>query len=464
METILVVDDEKNYLLVLSAVLEEEGYEVLTALSGPEAIEIQKASDIDLVLTDMKMPTMDGIELLERIKGLDPDLPVILMTAHGTVDKAVEAMQKGAYSYILKPFDNDRLILFVRKAMSTFQVVKENRRLRSVVESQYRFGSIIGKSKAIRDVFDTIQKVAPANASVLIEGESGTGKELVAKAIHFNSPRRDQPFVAVNCSALAEGLLESELFGHEKGAFTGAVSSKKGRFELAHSGTLFLDEVGELSANLQVKLLRVLQEKVFERVGGVRPITVDIRVLAATNKNLKDEMRAGRFREDLYYRLDVVHIVIPPLRERAEDIRLLVDHFIAKYAGERKLSSPVKGVTQQVDRLFYEYSWPGNVRELENVIERAMILCPTDIISDRDLPKGFRSSLDNALHLDGIPAGARLYETLEMVEKVMIQRALRLTDNVQSHAADILGIGKSGLSQKIKKYNLEVGIRTGPAP
>jgi two-component system, NtrC family, response regulator len=456
METILVVDDEKNYLLVLSAVLEEEGYEVLTALSGPEAIEIQKASDIDLVLTDMKMPAMDGIDLLERIKAYDPDLPVIMMTAHGTVDKAVEAMQKGAYTYILKPFDNDRLILYVKKAMALFQVVKENRRLRSVVESQYRFGNIIGKSKAIRDVFDTIQKVAPSNASVLIEGESGTGKELVAKAIHFNSPRRELPFVAVNCSALAEGLLESELFGHEKGAFTGAISSKKGRFELAHGGTLFLDEIGELSANLQVKLLRVLQEKVFERVGGVRPITVDIRVIAATNKNLKDEMRAGRFREDLYYRLDVVHIVIPPLRERGEDIRLLVDHFIAKYAGERKLSAPVKGVTQDVDRLFYEYSWPGNVRELENVIERAMILCPTDIISDRDLPKGFRSSLDNALHLDGIPAGAKLYDTLEMVEKVMIQRALRLADNVQAHAADLLGIGKSGLNQKIKKYNLEV--------
>ncbi|MFO7707033.1 MAG: sigma-54 dependent transcriptional regulator [Desulfobacterales bacterium] len=456
METVLVVDDEKNYLLVLSAVLEEEGYEVLTALSGPEAIEIQKASDIDLVLTDMKMPTMDGIELLERIKAYDPDLPVIMMTAHGTVDKAVEAMQKGAYTYILKPFDNDRLILYVKKAMALFQVVKENRRLRSVVESQYRFGSIIGKSKAIRDVFDTIQKVAPSNASVLIEGESGTGKELVAKAIHFNSPRRDLPFVAVNCSALAEGLLESELFGHEKGAFTGAIASKKGRFELAHGGTLFLDEIGELSANLQVKLLRVLQEKVFERVGGMRSITVDIRVIAATNKNLKDEMRAGRFREDLYYRLDVVHIVIPPLRERGEDIRLLVDHFIAKYAGERKLSVPVKGVTQDVDRLFYEYSWPGNVRELENVIERAMILCPTDIISDRDLPKGFRSSLDNTLHLDGIPAGAKLYETLEIVERQMIQRALKLADNVQAHAAEILGIGKSGLNQKIKKFNLEV--------
>lgn len=456
METILVVDDEKNYLLVLSALLEEEGYEVLTALSGPEAIEIQKASDIDLVLTDMKMPTMDGIDLLERIKAYDPDVPVIIMTAHGTVDKAVEAMQKGAYTYILKPFDNERLILYVQKAMALFQVVKENRRLRSVVESQYRFGNIIGKSKAIRDVFDTIQKVAPSNASVLIEGESGTGKELVAKAIHFNSPRRDLPFVAVNCSALAEGLLESELFGHEKGAFTGAISSKKGRFELAHGGTLFLDEIGELSVNLQVKLLRVLQEKVFERVGGMRPITVDIRVIAATNKNLKDEMRAGRFREDLYYRLDVVHMIIPALRERGEDIRLLVDHFIAKFAGERRLSAPVKGVTQEVDRLFYEYSWPGNVRELENVIERAMILCPTDIISDRDLPKGFRSSIDNALHLDGIPADAKLYDTLEMVEKQMIQRALRMADNVQAHAADLLGIGKSGLSQKIKKYNLEV--------
>ncbi len=457
METILVVDDEKNYLLVLSAVLEEEGYEVFTALSGPEAIEIQKASDIDLVLTDMKMPGMDGIELLERIKERDPDLPVILMTAHGTVDKAVEAMQKGAYSYVLKPFDNERLILYVKKAMSIYQVVKENRRLRSVVESQYRFGSIIGKSKPIRDVFDTIQKVAPSNASVLIEGESGTGKELVAKAIHFNSPRRDQPFVAVNCSALAQSLLESELFGHEKGAFTGAISSKKGRFELAHGGTLFLDEIGELSAGLQVKLLRVLQEKIFERVGGVRPITVDIRVIAATNKNLQAEMQAGRFREDLYYRLDVVHIVIPPLRERREDIRLLVDHFIAKYAGERKLSAPVKGVTQDVDRLFYAYSWPGNVRELENVIERAMILCPADIISDRDLPKGFRSNVANTLDLDGIPAGAKLYDTLEMVEKMMIQHALKLSDNVQSHAAELLGIGKSGLSQKIKKYNLEVG-------
>jgi two-component system NtrC family response regulator len=382
-----------------------------------------------------------------------------MMTAHGTVDKAVEAMQKGAYSYILKPFDNERLILYVKKAISIFQVVKENRRLRSAVESQYRFGKIIGKSKPMRDVFETIQKVAPSNATILVEGESGTGKELVAKAIHFNSPRRDNAFVAVNCSALAESLLESELFGHEKGAFTGAVSSKKGRFELAHGGTLFLDEIGELSLNLQVKLLRVLQEKTFERVGGVRSVAVDIRVIAATNKNLKEEMMAGRFREDLYYRLDVVHIVIPPMRERREDIRLLVNHFIEKYSSERKSAPPVRGVAQDVDRLFYEYSWPGNVRELENVIERVMILCPHETITSDDLPKGFKSNLDNALHLDGIPAGARLYETLEMVEKTMIQRALKMADNVQAHAAEILGIGKSGLNQKIKRYNLEVGTK-----
>jgi two-component system NtrC family response regulator len=457
METVLIVDDEKNYLLVLSALLEEEGYEVLAASSGPEALEILKSSDLDLVVTDMKMPGMDGIELLEQIKARDPDLPVIVMTAYGTVDKAVEAMQKGAYTYILKPFDNERLILFVKKAIDVFRVIKENRRLRRAVESQYRFGNLIGKSKAMQEVFETIRKVARSGASVLIEGESGTGKEMVAKAIHFNSPRRDEPFVAVNCSALAESLLESELFGHEKGAFTGAIASKKGRFELAHGGSLFLDEIGELSANLQVKLLRVLQEKTFERVGGVRSIAVDMRIIAATNKNLKAEMQAGRFREDLYYRLNVLHISIPPLRERREDIRPLVDHFIKKYAAERRGAAPVAGVSQDVDRLFYEYSWPGNVRELENVIERAIILCPQDRITAADLPKEFRRNVDNSLHLDSIPPDAKLYETLEMVEKTMILRALKMTGYVQAHAAALLGIGKSGLNQKIRRYNLDVG-------
>jgi len=325
------------------------------------------------------------------------------------------------------------------------------------VESQYRFGNIIGKSKKMRDVFDTIQKVAPSGATVLIEGESGTGKELVARSIHFNSPRREKPFVAVNCSALAENLLESELFGHEKGAFTGAVATKKGRFELADGGTLFLDEIGELSPNLQVKLLRVLQEKVFERVGGVRTISVDIRILAATNKELQQEMKDGRFREDLYYRLNVVHLVLPPLKARQEDIRLLVNHFIKKYASERRSAAPVTGVDQEVDRLFYDYNWPGNIRELENVIERVMILCPGEIMRVSDLPKGFKDNVYNTLHLEGIPADAKLYDTLATIEKALIERALKMSNNVQSHAAAMLGIGKSGLNQKIKKYNLEVG-------
>ncbi|MCP5050667.1 MAG: sigma-54-dependent Fis family transcriptional regulator, partial [bacterium] len=295
-------------------------------------------------------------------------------------------------------------------------------------------------------VFEMIRKVAPANASVLVEGESGTGKELVAKSIHFNSPRRDKPFIAVNCSALSENLLESELFGHERGAFTGAVAKKKGRFELADSGTLFLDEIGELSTSLQVKLLRVLQEKIFERVGGTQAISVNIRIIAATNKNLKEEMINGRFREDLFYRLNVVRIVLPPLTQRQEDIHLLVKHFIEKYASERKSAVPVIGVDQEVGRIFYDYSWPGNVRELENLIERVMILCPNDTIRVSDLPAGFKDNVHNALHLEGIPTHANLYETLATVEKAMIERALRMADNVQAHAASILGIGKSGLN------------------
>ncbi|MDP2644957.1 MAG: sigma-54 dependent transcriptional regulator, partial [Desulfobacterales bacterium] len=332
MDTILIVDDEKNYLSILSAVLEDEGFEALTANSGHEALEILESSDVDVVLTDMKMPVMDGIALLERIKEKDPDLPVITMTAYGSVERAVEAMQKGAYNYLLKPFDNERLILYAKKANEMYRVVKENRRFRNDAESQYSFGNIIGKSKEMQMVFETIRKIGPATATVLIEGESGTGKELVAKSIHFNSPRSDKPFIGVNCSALVENLLESELFGHERGAFTGAVAMKKGRFELSDGGTLFLDEIGELSQNLQVKLLRILQERAFERIGGIKSISVNVRLIAATNKTLKNEVTAGRFREDLFYRLNVLNIVLPPLRKRKVDIRLLVDHFIKKYA------------------------------------------------------------------------------------------------------------------------------------
>jgi len=456
MDTILIVDDEKNYPLILSAVLADEGFETLTAHSGEEALELLANSDVDLVLTDMKMPSMDGIDLLEKIKQNNPELPVIMMTAHGTVEKAVEAMQKGAYNYILKPFDNDQLIIYVKKAVSLYTVVKDNQRLRDAVESQYSFGNIIGKSKPMQNVYDIIRKVAPSNATVLIEGESGTGKELVAKSIHFNSPRRDKPFVAVNCSALAETLLESELFGHEKGAFTGAAGMKKGRFEVSEGGTLFLDEIGELSQNLQVKLLRVIQERVFERVGGTKPVSVNIRFIAATNKNLKSEVEQGHFREDLFYRLNVVNIALPPLKHRQGDIRLLVYHFLNKYSGQRRNLPPVQGIDPNVERLFFDYSWPGNVRELENLIERAMILCGGDTITLDDLPSGFRENVYNILHFGGIPADATLVETLVMVEKRMIERALKLSNNVQSHAAKMLGIGKSGLNQKIKKLGIRI--------
>jgi two-component system NtrC family response regulator len=454
METILIVDDEKNYPPILAAVMEEEGYDPLMANSGEEALAILKHSDVDLVLTDMKMPSMDGIALLEYVKEKDPELPVIMMTAHGTVEKAVEAMQKGAYSYIMKPFDNNSLIVYVNKAIAMYRVIKENRRLRQTVESQFSFGNLIGKSKTMQAVFETIRKVAPASATVLIEGESGTGKDLVAKSIHFNSSRRDFPFVAVNCTALAESLLESELFGHERGAFTGAVSSKKGRFELADGGTLFLDEIGELSPSLQVKLLRVLQDKVFERVGGIRQVSVNFRLIAATNKQLKEEVKSGRFREDLFYRLNVVHIELPPLRHRQEDLHLLVDHFIDKYANERGADMPVNGIERQVERLFFKYSWPGNVRELENVIERAMVLCPDDILKVDDLPRDFRNSISDSQRLDGIPEDAQLFETLMDIEKKMILRALKITGNVQSDAAQLLGIGKSGLNKKLKKHGI----------
>jgi two-component system NtrC family response regulator len=379
----------------------------------------------------------------------------MMMTAYGTVEKAVEAMQKGAYNYILKPFDNEGLIIFVKKAIDMYQVIKENFRLRDVVETRYNFGNIVGKSKRMQEVFELVKKMAPSSATVLIEGESGTGKELVAKSIHFNSPRKDKPFIAVNCSALSENLLESELFGHEKGAFTGAIAMKKGRFELADSGTLFLDEIGELSQNLQVKLLRVLQERAFERVGGIRAVPVNIRIIAATNKNLKHETEQGRFREDLYYRLNVLYLVLPPLRDRVEDIRLLVDHMIEKYASERRPGQQVTSVDQEVNRLLYGYSWPGNVRELENAIERAMVLCPGNIIRVSDLPKEFKKSLGHSLHLEGISENAKLYETLDMVERLMIERALAISHNVQSHAAELLGIGKSGLNQKLKKYGIK---------
>ncbi|MBF0389659.1 MAG: sigma-54-dependent Fis family transcriptional regulator [Desulfamplus sp.] len=460
MQTILIVDDEKNYPKILGEVLKDEGFSTIPASSALEALESIKSSHVDLVLTDVMMPGIDGIELLAKIKELTPDMPVIIMTAHGSVERAVEAMQKGAYTYILKPFDNETLVAHIQKAISIHEIVKENSILREAITTQYNFGNIIGKSQPMQELYTIIKRVAPTNANILIEGESGTGKELVAKSIHYNSPRKNGPLISVNCSAFAETLLESELFGHEKGAFTGASSMKKGRFELADQGSIFLDEIGELPLNIQVKLLRVLQEKTIERVGGINSIVVDFRLIAATNRNLEKEVKEGRFREDLYYRLNVVRAVMPALRDRKGDIPLLINHFLQKYSHERKFTDQsgnlkqLEGLNSEAARMLFDYSWPGNVRELENLIERAVILSTGRFITPADLPLQIRKGIGSQLNLDGIPENAGLNETLAAVEKRMLQKAMAQAGNIQTKAAEMLGIGKSGLSQKLKKYGL----------
>jgi two-component system NtrC family response regulator len=452
MDTMLIVDDEKNYLVVLEALLSAEGYEIITADNARDALSLIEESDLDLVLTDMKMPGMSGMDLLVESKRRKPEVPVIMMTAYGTIEMAVEAMKKQAYDYITKPFQNEELKLTIKKALENYRLVKENRRLSEALSERHRYRNIIGKSKPMLQIYDLIDKVAQSKASVLITGPSGTGKELIAKAIHYEGPRRDRPFISVNCGALTETLLESELFGHEKGAFTGAVALKKGRFELADGGTLFLDEVGDMPPPLQVKLLRVLQEMEFERVGGTKTLKVDVRVLSASNRNLKEDVAGGLFREDLYYRLNVIHIDVPPLRERLEDIRLLVNHFIEKYRkdeGKDKIE-----LSPEVWQALYAHSWPGNVRELENVIERAVVLNSGGVIELKDLPTEFSKSREE-LDIDRfVPPDAPLQTVLEEVEEKMIRRALTQSQNVQSHAADRLGITKSLIQHKMKKYNI----------
>lgn len=463
METILVVDDEKNYLLVMAALLSDQSYEVLTAENGIQALEVIDETDLDLVLTDMKMPQMDGIDLLTRITKLRPELPVIVMTAFGTVEKAVESMKTGAFDYITKPFQNEELMLTIQKALDMHRLVRVNRELTQELRQRDRFENIIGKNRVMRAIFRLIEKVADTQANVLITGDSGTGKELIARAIHQgNRKRRNMPFVTINCAALPETLLESELFGHEKGAFTGAVASRKGRFELSDHGTIFLDEIGDMSPPLQAKLLRVIQEREFERVGGSKTIKVDVRLVAASNQDLKQEVSAGRFREDLLYRLDVVHIHLPPLRERADDIPLLVDHFVRLY--EAKDGRADLKISPEAMRRIYSYHWPGNVRELENVIERAVILSSGQVIGPDDLPpdltagpaedvldKGTGPPFDiNAF----IPSSVGLNDALETVEKKLILRAMEMAENVQAHAAELLGIKKNVMQYKLKKYDL----------
>ena len=454
MDTILIVDDEKNYLVVLEALLRPEGYEIITADNAVDALRLVRESDLDLIITDMKMPGMSGMELLEECKKLIPELPLIMMTAYGTIELAVEAIKKQAFDYIAKPFKNEELKLTVIKALESYRLTKENRLLREALSERYNYGNIIGKSKSMLKIYDLINKVARSKASVLITGSSGTGKELIAKAVHYNSPRKDQPFISINCGALTETLLETELFGHEKGAFTGAIAMKRGRFELADRGTLFLDEVGEMPQALQVKLLRVLQEMEFERVGGTRTFRVDVRILAASNRNIKEDVTNGLFREDLFYRLNVMNLELPPLRERIDDIPLLVKHFIEKYRTENNKNRIE--LSPEAWKALYNYSWPGNVRELENVIERELVLNSGGAIMLDDLPEELTAEEAEFDVERFIPPNMPLSTTLEKIEESLIRKALARCNNVQAHAAKRLGITKSLIQHKMKKYKITV--------
>ncbi|PHR29315.1 MAG: DNA-binding response regulator [Desulfotalea sp.] len=459
MYSILVVDDEPNYLIVLSELLKDEGFEVFIASSGLEGLKIIEDVDLDVVITDMQMPGMNGMEFLIEVKKRVPDLPVVIITAFAEVDKAVEAMQNGAINYLAKPFSNDELIITINKAASLHLLVRENSRLRKEIKGQIGFSGMVGKNPKMLQVYQLIEKVAPTQASVLITGESGTGKELVAKAIHSHSPRESKSFIAINCAALSENLLESELFGHEKGAFTGAVAMRKGRFELADHGTIFLDEVGEIPLALQAKLLRILQEKTFERVGGGKTMDVDVRILSASNKDLREEVAGGRFREDLFYRLNVIPVNLPPLRERMDDMPLLVDYFIEKYKKELKK----EGLTIAKDalKLLMKLPWEGNVRELENTIERAAILCSSDSIEAEDVQPDTlygedKTTIGQDIDIQQlIPEDTPLNDVLYSIEKKMLIQALTATEYVQSRAAEKLGITKSLLQYKMKKYRIK---------
>ena len=450
---ILVLDDEKNYLLVLQTLLEDEGYTV-TAISDPEtALAFLSESEVDVVVTDMKMPRVTGREVLQRVKKSWPYIPVLIMTAFGSIESAVEVMKYGAFDYITKPFSNDELLLSIHNAAELARAHRQYRLLQEVMEERYGVHKIVGRSRAIRDVLVMVDRAAPSRSTVLITGESGTGKELVARAIHYTSPRKDKPFVSVNCMALNPGVLESELFGHEKGSFTGAVAMRRGRFEQASGGTLFLDEVGELTPELQVKLLRVLQERRFERVGGGEEIEVDIRVVAATNKDLAAMVEKGTFRDDLYYRLNVVQIPLPPLRERREDIPLLVAHFVEKVVADNNM--PSKTFSTEALNYLTGYEWPGNIRQLENVVESCLVLVPGSVIEVDNLPAEIRdeeSQFKSAVDL--LPVQLDLADTLEKIEAALIRRALVRADLVQVKAAEYLGISKSLLQYKLKKYGI----------
>jgi len=442
---ILIVDDEKPQREQLSGFLKKQSFSVTTAESGFEAISLCQHKSFELALIDLKMPGMDGIELLKKLKESNPEIQVIMMTAYGSVKTAVEAMKLGAYHYVKKPINLDELKLNINKALDNHHLLMENKYLKEQLEEKYKDVQIIGNSKAIKEVLSTASRVAKTKSTILLRGESGTGKELVARAIHALSDRADQRFIPVSCAALPETLFESELFGHERGAFTGAIKKREGRFELADGGTLFLDEVGDIPLETQVKLLRVIELQEFERLGGKETLKVDVRIISATNQDLEKKIKERSFREDLYYRLNVISILIPPLRERKEDILLLVDHFIKK--ANQKCGRSIRGITPEVKDIILNYDWPGNVRELENVIERGVVLSRTDVIDKNDLPYfGLIKARETSPSVN---------LSLKDMEKNHILNTLKLTGWNLIKSAEILGIHRNTLRLKLREYGIE---------
>lgn len=442
---ILLVDDEINTLKVLSAILKKSGYEVYTSRTAEEAIDRISKLNLDAVVTDYKLPGMSGIKLLEALKQKGSQMPVIMLTAYGTIEKAVDAMKKGAFNYITKPVNHDELLTVTREAVEKSRLMHENVSLKEQLKERHSFKNIIGKSPHMQDVFALIKTVSKSSSNVLITGESGTGKELVARAIHYESLRSECPFIPIDCAALPEELLESELFGHEKGAFTGAYEQKTGQIELANKGTIFLDEIGELSLNIQKKFLRFLQEREILRVGGKARIKVDVRIIAATNRDLESGIKKGSFREDLYYRLNVVTINIPPLMERREDIPLLAHNFLNKF--NKANNKAIVGIDSDAMKAFMEYDWPGNVRELENAIERSVVLCPTDTIALKYMPKAIRRMYSEDNHK------VEVFDLME-TEKRLLLNALEKTSWNQTKSAEVLGISRKQIRTKMKHHGL----------
>ena len=452
MSSILVIEDKESMRKMVAQTLAEEGYTVETAATGPEGIEKAKQKPFDLVITDMKMPDMDGLEVLSTIKDINTDTAVLIMTAYGTIEAAVSAMKKGAYDFLTKPFDSDHMLLLVDKALKSQRIVAENEVLREEIDHRLGMGKIIGQNEKVIEVLKLVQKVAVSDTSVLLQGESGTGKELFARAIHDLSPRKSKPFIAINCAAIPRELLENELFGSERGAYTGSVARKIGKFEIADGGTVFLDEIGDMDVALQAKLLRVLQERTIERLGGTKTTKVDTRVIAASNNDLKEMIEEKRFREDLFYRLSVFPITIPPLRDRRDDVSALADHFIGRYC--REMNKSTKSLSQEALDLMLKYHWPGNVRELENTIERAIILCEGKKIKPEHM--AIRLSTNNEIRLR---EGAGLKEigshAQAEAERAAIMRVLEQVRGNKRRCAQILKIDYTTLFDKIRRYEID---------